>query len=274
MNINWIIEKNIFETEDDMVETIKRHGYNVQVFEYIPIICDIKELPYSSKDCVIFYGSLNAAKVINRKFDFNPGVIGDFVAYNCSSYFNYLSKYLLNSDFEIVEYGKLLNDKSKLYKDFGIDNTIFIRPDSSMKPFTGSLVSFDEFEEKVTKEFPLYDEIDPNSHCVVSTPKSISYEWRFIVSNLEIISGSQYRENNKHIEKDSFPNEVEIFLRNILRKTKFNPDVVWVIDICQLTSGQLYVLEVGSFSCSGLYKNNLDLIVNKVSEIILRRKKE
>ena len=32
MKANWIIEKNIFETEDDMVEAIKRHGHNVQVF--------------------------------------------------------------------------------------------------------------------------------------------------------------------------------------------------------------------------------------------------
>ena len=266
--INWLLEKNIFANEDNLKEAIKNNGHNVHIFEYIPILCDIKKLPFKDTDTVIFYGSLNAAKVIKRKFKFFPGVIGTFDLYNCLIYYQFLYPHLLNKKCEILPYKYLLSEKKKLFDNFGEDDTIFIRPNSSMKLFNGSLVTKDEFEDKVINEFQLYDNLDPNELIIVSNPKPIKNEWRFIVSGKEIISGSQYKENRKHKESPWIHTDAIEFLNKVLFHTSYDPDYVWVIDICQLENDKFYVLETGSFSCSGLYANNLDKVVNGVSKII------
>jgi len=46
----------------------------------------------------------------------------------------------------------------------------------------------------------------------------------------------------------------------------YQPDPIWVCDICETYTGILYLLEIGCFSCAGLYACDTDLIVEAVNE--------
>jgi len=278
VKINWLIEKDIFfDTEELMCKEIRKQNHNFYLFKYIPVVCEIEKLPFSDQDCIIFYGSLNAATVLDRKFNFIPGVFGAFSNYKCSTYYNYFLQYLLNKDFQFIAYKNLIQEKDKIFSKFGVDNTIFIRPDSGLKPFTGRTIYTDEFEDIIQNEFTLYGDIVDESLCVISSPKKIQSECRFIIADGKIITGCQYRANGKHIESKEYDIEQKIFLKNILKNSSFRPDIIWVADTCKTAYEKIHLLEIGSFSCSGLYKCNLESIVRIVSElsnlIFLEKKK-
>ena len=49
----------------------------------------------------------------------------------------------------------------------------------------------------------------------------------------------------------------------------YNPDSVWTMDIAKIGNSH-GLLEIGCFSCAGLYGNNLDVVVERVSEMALK----
>jgi hypothetical protein len=55
---------------------------------------------------------------------------------------------------------------------------------------------------------------------------------------------------------------------------EYNPDRAWTLDICMTEHGNFYVLEVGCFSCAGLYAMNFETVVREISRIALEDWKE
>ena len=54
----------------------------------------------------------------------------------------------------------------------------------------------------------------------------------------------------------------------------YNPDRCWTIDVAKTEFGTYKVLEIGCFSCAGLYGNNLEKVVKAVSLAALDEWKE
>ena len=67
-------------------------------------------------------------------------------------------------------------------------------------------------------------------------------------------------------EKGEKQSVLDSLHQNILENVEFRPDPVFVIDICKADDGNFYLLEIGSFSCAGLYACNLEKIVSAVSK--------
>jgi hypothetical protein len=49
----------------------------------------------------------------------------------------------------------------------------------------------------------------------------------------------------------------------------YRPEAAWTIDVCRTVHDNYYVLELNSFSCSGLYKCDKDAVVRAVSRAAL-----
>jgi hypothetical protein len=109
----------------------------------------------------------------------------------------------------------------------GKENCLFIRPDSALKPFTAKVFSTDLFEKdwEWVKEFT-----EPESLIVVSSPKNILGEWRFVVSGTEVVTGSQYQLNKKFDMAPTYPEEAKILAQEIAKI--YQPDPMFVMDIC------------------------------------------
>jgi hypothetical protein len=273
----WLIED--FDPDDSrikLMDTVKKHGLQCSVIKYLPFESgNYDEIPNEYNQCVIFQGSLNLARQLRREKKWIPGVWCNLDNFKCSMYYPYFGKYLLNSDYFFIPVFELKRRKKELYTKFGLDNCLYIRPDSGFKTFTGKAVNFEEFD---TDYEWMTEFSDRNSLSLVASPKKICAEYRFVICNKKVITGSTYRKTDKiehcNIGINSHGDAREAWFYAQSRCTiDWEPDSVYVMDICKVRGDLFYefkILELNSFSCSGLYSCDLDIIVEKVSDLAVK----
>lgn len=268
-NVKWLLEKDTFEENlESLKEAINAQGMEYKVIEYIPFEGNKCFDAFCIEDCVVFYGSLNLAKRIKRKTNWVPGA-GDINCENhfkCSYYYNKLSEYLLNDKYIMLPFGELNRQKDFLYGLIGNNNNLFIRPNSGYKQFTGTVVPIEKYEHNV-EMFGLYD-ISMEEIVVCAEPKNLKEEWRLVVVDKSVVSGSRYRLGGRINYSVEVPDAV-IEYGNSISKV-WSPDSAFVLDICRLQNGDLKLVEINTFYSSGLYLCDKQKVVRSVSEMAVR----
>ena len=160
-----------------------------------------------------------------------------------------------------MAYGCLNLTKESLFRSFGQDDCIFIRPDSNRKTFTGNLVEKERWKKNI--ELTGFYEVRPEELCVSAPPVNIVKEWRFFVSKGKIITGSLYREGQRTVRNPASEKDTQSAkeLLDYCSEQEYNPDQIWVMDMWETKAGRRCMLEVGSFSASGIYACNTDKFV-------------
>jgi hypothetical protein len=263
--MKWIVEKNIFD--EDCVNRLEQEiiSNNDELYhvEYIPFERgDYSDLPLDER--CIFYGSLNLAKQFQNQHP-SVNVFCTLPNYKCSKYYAYLGKWLLNADYTLLPFAELFRREDELYDVFGQDDAVFIRPDDGDKKFTGQIVYKENFVEQCT-EFQMKEKrLKEYDLVLVSSPKNILREWRLVICNSWIIAGSLYHDTTMNLDYMGYPQEVEDLAKDIIFAANYKPDEVYVMDFCETQSGKFYLLEIGGFSCAGLYECDMGDIVREVS---------
>ena len=227
---------------------------------------------YLNEDCVVFYGTLNTGRQIQRQKGWVPGVYCNFQNFCCSTYYSYWAKYLLNKNYIMLPLLEIKRQENYIFDNFGIDNCIFIRPNSGSKTFPGQILK----QEEINKQFDLFEGYAGKSLdqiiAIISSPKVIKKEWRCIVVDKKVIAFSQYIENDElNIKKEI--NTKAFSLAEKIAKEEWQPDIAYTLDICEFNE-ECFLLEANSFSCSGLYKSDTVSIVKEVSKVALKEWKE
>ena len=106
---------------------------------------------------------------------------------------------------------------------------------------------------------------DPETLLVISTPKELGREWRLVIANSEIVASTQYRNQGAISVTRGCRDDVIEFATDVLDQVKWRPDNVFMMDVCE-SNGRLHVLELNSFSCSGLYDCDLVAVVRAASD--------
>lgn len=210
---------------------------------------------YAHEECLICYGEIDFVREFQRQVASIPGAWCNFGNMKCSVYYAYLGEYLLNKSYAMMPVGDLLRRWEELT---GLVNgkSLFIRPESGAKPFTGYVVSPGE-KHKITA---LVESVGPDLLVVVSPEKKISTEWRFVVCDKMVVAGCQYLPNiSPGWSTPSFR------LAEQIASQEWQPDLCYTVDIAE-SEGEVYLLEINSFSCAGFYDCNLRSIVRCASE--------
>ena len=262
MKTRWIIENFTHESSYmDLVKAIKAEG------------CDLKEIKgefkysdlqgYNEEAPVIFLGSIGMTELVRQKMICSfPVAYCNQPNYLCTRYMSRYGKYLFNDNYAIVSLAELERRKFFYYGTFGKDAMIFIRPDSGQKPFQAQLVDIIDFDRFVSTNRSIEHEL-----VVVSTPKTINGEWRFVVSKKQdIIAVSTYRFQGQICKIPSAPKKATDLVKEMLQ-VGYYPDSVFVMDVCEDNDGTYWLLELNSFSSAGLYECNKTDIVTKVGAI-------
>ena len=262
MKPSWIVEdfddKAIF-----LVNEIKSQGYVCECLKYVPFQSGSYN-QFKDEECVIIYGSLNLGIQLLKEKGWTPGVYWEQKNYLCHNYYPHFGKFLINYDFYMLPYKTLLDNKEKVFSDvLDYGGVIFVRPDNGHKTFTGQIITAKTWDRDIN-QLSLYG-IEDNELVLISSPKNLDKEYRIIIRNSDPITGSLYKVNGRHKESPEVPQEVYAFVRKVLSEVAWRPDSMWVMDVC-LSNNQLYILEIGCFSCSGLYACDLPTIVKEVSE--------
>lgn len=273
MDVKWLVED--FEgdgTLDPLILEIKSQGMQCEVVNYTPFQGG-EYNQYFNEDCVVFYGSLNLARQLQREKPWVPGPICNFKNMCCKTYYSYWGKYLFNQDYIMLPMLEIKRRREEIFKQFGIDDTIWIRPDSGSKTFAGQTVPL----EFLDREFDLFgnyagkpiDEII----AIISSPKKIDKEWRIVVAHqYGVVASSLYKEDGKLKEAEGSPSGV-IEIANRIAMEDWQPDKMYTVDVCE-SNGKFYFLEANSLSCSGFYACSVKPIVEIASKIALKEWKD
>ncbi len=289
MKAKWLIEDYEHDSSlQPLFDEIERQGMEFKIIKDEPWK-DQKFDQFADEDCVVFYGTLNLGRQLQKEKKWIPGVYCNFKNFYCHTYYSYWGKYLFNKDYMMLPMMELLRRKEEIFNsslrsystnyeymdgdEIRHDNYIFIRPDSGAKPITGQLLKYKDIE----KEFKLFETYAGNNLeqiiLLVSSPKPIMEEWRCVVVDRKVVAFSQYQIIGKlNIKRTIKPGALQ--LAEEIAKEEWQPDVAYTLDICRTTIDTYHLLEANSFSCSGLYLSDPESIVKEVSKVALKEWEE
>lgn len=265
MRVNWLFQKHIFdENLDSLVAEVERQGFRSKVCEFnFASKNDVFLELFQPEECVVFYGSLQLCRKIQRFAKWIPGAYCNVEQFNCSYYYPKFGNLLLNSDYIMLPFGDL--QRQQLFLTERLDGSIFIRPNSGQKIFTGDIIRRETWDQDL-KHFELCG-ANPDTIIVAAKAQKVAAEWRLVVVDGEIVSGSQYFVDSDREPVAYVPNNVWEFGQQAVNNSNFEPDPAWCIDICQREDGKIFVLEANSFSGAGIYASPQEAIIREVSKV-------
>lgn len=269
MNVAWLLDGDMFESyRDELISEIRKQGHSVKAihapsppFRWDDVGCSYRET-FPKSTCVVSLGDIELVTRIHRERRWVPGAFCTIENFFWSSYACHYGRYLLNRDYVMLPFGELDRCKDQLFDRLGVDDRVFIRPDSPLKLFTGQTASRQSFAADL--EFMGFYEFPVSSLVVVSSPKQIIAEWRFVVAHGEVVAGSQYKEHNTFEPRPGFSSDA-FQLAQAIARLEYQPDPVWVLDVCLDSTYRYSLLEIGGFSFSDLYACDKSKIVEAVS---------
>lgn len=262
MKTHWIIENFVKEPSyKGLIDAAKSLGYPLTEIngDYTrDMVSNI------SDRCVVLNGSIKMVKLVKEALNnCYPVTYCNFESYKCSAYYSHFGPYLFNDKYCLMSLKELVRQKYDVWGHYGKDGVLFIRPDSGEKTFQAGLLDIIDLAQ-------LHDSNKDCEHdlMLVSTPKNIQWEGRFVVSRKrEIIASSTYRFQGQITKIPSVPVEATKFCQKLLNIASYFPDSIFCYDICQDNDRECWLLELTSFSSAGLYETNKIEVVKKVSEL-------
>ena len=222
-------------------------------------------IPVYDNQCVMVNGSIKMCKIMAEELKMGcyPILFSSFEKYKCSAYYSHFGPYLFNDKYCMMSLKELVRQKYDVWGHYGKECLIFVRPDSGEKLFQAGLLDIIDLAQ-------LWDSNKDVEHemVLVSTPKNILWEGRFVVSKSRgIIAQSTYRFQGQVTHIPSVPPETSKFCKQLLNTVEYYPDPVFCFDICQDNDKTCWLMELTSFSSAGLYATDKKEIVKVVSEI-------
>lgn len=255
------------DTHDEdllLKEALLNNGYDVL---FVDDFKDLDIASWSNGEPFLYHGSLEFAQYVNQV----SNVIKVFTPEHYSM--TYYSNLLLNRNIPMLNVtGEnwpnttlLIGDKKTkqtilngaIKKAADKSGRVFIRPDSGMKDFSGMVF--------INKEpYWSYDTervLDCN-RVIISEPRDIIAEWRFVVWEDIVIDGSLYMPVFKNIWGGPIltalaiaQNAAKALYDHTTHKSYI--DMLYTIDVCSCDLGY-FLLEVNSFVSAGLYAMDYD----------------
>lgn len=241
-------------------QAAKELGYEVQ-----DIKGDFKysDIAHYQNEEVVFFGCIEMTNTVTKLLKAQgcyPCSFSTFQNYLCQNWYGKFGKYLLNDDYVIVPLSELKRRPYFFFGLFGKEGMIFVRPDSGEKTFKAGLVDFQDFDLFYSQCEQYADDL-----VVVSSPKTIIGEWRYMCNNKkEIIALSSYRYQGLLTKVPHAPPKATEFVKEILEVGYF-PDPVFCVDIAQDGDGNFWLLELTSASSAGMYAMDMKKVVEGVA---------
>lgn len=271
MNVGWVIDASVFfDYCDELAAAVVRQGQTVRLVNRPrpPYGWDDTDQAYrrsfSEGSCVVTHADIDLVHRVLADRIWTPGGFATAGGCDCSRYFPHLGRFLLNQDYMMLPFGEIRRCADFLFNVFGLDGRIFIRPDSALKLFTGQIVSHGELDRDL--EHMAFYEFPTESLVVVSSPKEIDREWRFVVAREIVVAGSQYKRDGAMSIASDIPLEARQKAEEVAA-AGYAPDPVWILDVCRTTDGRHHLLEIGSFSFANLYACDKDAVARAVSNV-------
>jgi hypothetical protein len=263
----WLMESDVWGPNSESLKSeLRRQGIAYSVIRHETFESGFHDRvgnhTLQENDCVIFTGTWPLWRTIQLHWpSWVPAGWCSTENLDCSVYYQALAPYLLNQNYSILTGAAAVLQQQSLFALHGRSGRIFVRPAGCVKIFTGRCVEADTFASAIAPS-----RYDPDTRIVVAVPQTIGREWRFVIAeHRPLVACQYYKSGSKQISRGC-PDEVWQWVETVLDQTAWQPDDVFIMDVCE-SGGRLWVVELNGFSCSGLYDCDLSKVVAKVCEL-------
>jgi hypothetical protein len=265
MKAKWLVENFVGDNGyEDLIAEIRNQGMECIVLD-IRNHFELREGLIKDDECIVFQGSIQLFRKLKAELSAYPlGWMTD-QNYLCSRYYPHFQKFLFNDRHVFTTVAGLKHNKWWFYSSFGKEAIIYVRPDVGDKVFTGQLLDLQDFDKFWANQVVCNAKND--DLVVVSTPKNVVGEWRYICTkNKEILGTSLYNYQGQRTYIPSAPEKATQLCKQIL-DVGWYPDPIFTIDICEDDDQNYWLMELNSFTSAGTYAAPKAPIVKRVSEI-------
>ena len=261
MKAAWLIDGFLVDREygDSIVDALNHYGYETHIQEYNLTLPAIVPNNYTQDRPVVLYGPHQFIKKLRSSF--NPGAFCNEHNLRFSVFSANLPQDCMLNRLDVVKY--LPFSHVKMFEEYRFA-PFFLRPDVVTKTFAGHIV----YEALDISTLEQCTSVSDDTWCVVAPERSIIAEFRYVIVNGKVITGSQYRRDNVlDVRIDTMPGADK--LAQAIAEYEWQADTVYVCDIAETPYG-FKVIELNSFSCAGLYacdKRKIALAVSEAAEL-------
>lgn len=265
----WLFEADVFgETAEPLKAEIRRQGMACYVTRQ-DLLAHTRTDSFGGRrvpedGCVVCCGSVPFVRFVQLHRAWIPGGWCNTDNLSCTAYYPPFEAYLLNRRHTILTGVEATCQRDALLAAFGREGRLFVRPDGCQKLFTGRVVDGDNFADALAPA-----RYDPETRVVIAEPRPIAQEWRLVVAEGRMIAASQYLRRGVIEILPGCPSEVYSFADAMLTAVGWLPDELFMLDVCE-SEGQLFLLEINSFSCSALYQCDLKVVVEVSTRLAVR----
>jgi hypothetical protein len=262
MKITWILERLVFgDSHDRLARTLSEK--NIRVVDWNDEWIETKNYPDLSNELVLFHGSLSNADFIFKSKLWSPGAFCNTEMFECLSWYEQVSKWIVQQDWSYTTVEELVNNPN-IYTSKIKGEKLFVRPNSPLKPFSGRVLNKDNVSLKSLDFGYYYD--DPKEKVIISSQSNIGQEWRFVICNSKVVTGSSYTADNRVATDDEWKGK-PLELATEIASAIDPPEDVYVMDICSTDKG-LKLLELNPFSGADLYNCDRESIVVAITNLL------
>ncbi|MFT5683242.1 MAG: hypothetical protein ACI8RZ_004173 [Myxococcota bacterium] len=258
----WLIETDVFDDtyKVRMSAAIRSTGHTLRLWDDAWWDDGLPRV----RGPVMFHGSLgNAAAIKARCPSWAPGALCDVNAFRCSTWYPRADRWLLHARHRTLPAQQLVADAAAVYRSVGAGDAAFVRPDSPLKPFSGRVISASAMSLSAL-DHGIYWE-DDQLPVVVAPLRDIGREWRFVIVNRQVVTGSGYIAEGRQADAAE-PTGAPWRLAAEIAAHIAPPEPAYVLDVCE-ADGALHLLELGPLSGADLYGCDLSAVVSAVSDM-------
>lgn len=257
--ITWIIEPDIFNDNDArLVEAARSQGH--EVIRWNDEWLMTHKFPKPSNSFIVFHGSLGNASQIRKLTTWKPGAFCSTEKFYCSAWYAECQTWLLHKKWTRTTVSEFVRDPDTIFSELAAADSVFVRPDSPLKPFSGRVLARNNISMKALDYGFYYD--DENLPIVVTPLRVIDNEWRFVIVSQQVVAASAYIADGRDESQSVVPNTVWDYAQAIALRMS-PPDDVYILDVCE-SGGSLHLLELNPFSGADLYACDRNAIVKAV----------
>jgi hypothetical protein len=265
----WLIETGVWQDDNvsRMIALLQGLGVTVHAEQYTYLGGTEFQVVVDDRP-VVFYGSLNTAEYLRVvRPNWAPLIWFEKAAFSCRSYYAHWGEHLLQEHYGFYPLAEVPRLKSALYRTFGKEGVLFIRPDDNDKSFTGRLVPEDNFSrwyEEAQSNGP-----DPAALVVVSSPVRTEAEWRFVIADRRVVASSLYKWGGKLQLTDEHLQNATLFAEEVAA-SPWQPRAIYCVDVACSGAGRYRVVEIGGINSAGLYRCELLPVLQAMNTIAER----
>lgn len=222
---------------------------------------------YKGGEKVVVHGTINLAQKCQSELISGAELVVflNATAFACSRYYPVLREHLFNDRHELIPLSLLKQNRFEYYARYGREAVVFVRPDSGIKTFTGQLLDLQDFDRFWSNSASCM--ATDEDLVVVSTPKTIRGEWRYVVVDGKISAKSLYQYQGQSTCVPHAPLKADRKVEEIIA-AGYRTDPVYCVDVCEDADGKMWLMELTSFSSAGLYACDKYAVVKAVSEYV------